>query len=536
MLNANRVISGTGCRKQMESHTPILVIGCGIAGCSAALAAARAGHDVLMICGTNDPFESNTSRAQGGVVTYGPGDSPELLAKDITEAGAGMCNPDAVRFLSENGPNLLQRFLVEDLHVPFDKNPTGDLDLTEEGAHSMARILHSADLTGRAIIQTMLEAVKAEPRITLKTGLLAVDLLNLPDHSANRLDIYKPPQCVGAYVLETATGKVKTITANQTILATGGLGQIFLHTTNAKTARGDGIALAYRAGARLLNLEYIQFHPTALFHPDANRFLISESMRGEGGVLVNENGRPFMQKYHPLESLAPRDVVARAIQNEMLESGSSCMYLDIAHKRDADWIRKRFPNIYATCFKFGIDISHQPIPVVPAAHYSCGGVAVDCVGNTSLRGLRAVGEVSCTGLHGANRLASTSLLEGMLWGWNAGIDSARWLQEHKKIAMPPIRLFVVESEAVDPALIIQDSRHIKSTMWNYVGLTRTPRRLTRAMSILRELQHEILSFYRKARPSDSIIGLRNTITTALAVLFAAQRNQQSCGCHYVQED
>lgn len=519
----------------MDLQTEVLVIGCGVAGCAAALSAARAGADVLLVTGDSDPLESNTARAQGGIVVYGHGDSPELLEKDILTAGAGLCNPEAVRHLAAQGPPLVQRLLVDELRVPFDHGVNGDLDVTEEGAHSLPRILHAQDLTGRAIMDALLQAVRAEKRIVFQTGLLAVDILSLPDHSENRLDVYRPQTCVGVYALDQKNDKVIRITARQTILATGGLGQLYLHTTNSRIARGDGLALAYRIGARLLNLEYIQFHPTALYHRDANRFLISESMRGEGAVLVDQAGNEFMHKYHPQGSLAPRDVVARAIQNEMLESGSPCVYLDIT-TRDPQWVRERFPNIYKTCLQYGVDISAQPIPVVPAAHYACGGVAVDLRGNTTIPGLRAVGEVSCTGLHGANRLASTSLLEGLLWGWDAGVDAVRTSRENVNLKIPPIRPFVPETERVDPALIYQDWRTIKSTMWNYVGLTRTQRRLSRALSILRELQHEILAFYRKARPCDPILGLRNGITAALAIVFAALKNPTSCGAHYIQED
>ena len=521
----------------MNMETQVLVIGAGISGCAAALSAARAGAEVLLIARSGDPFDSNTGQAQGGIVTYGHDDSPELLAKDIYEAGAGLCNPDAVDHLVHHAPPLLQRLLVSELGVDFDRSSNGDLDVTEEGAHSVARILHAEDRTGRAIIKKIYAAVKKEPRITLRTGLSAIDLLSPSRHGANRLDIYRPDTCVGVYALDQEAGKVLTIRARETILATGGLGQLYLHTTNPKVARGDGVAMAYRAGARLLNLEFIQFHPTALYHPDADCFLISESLRGEGAVLVDQDGREFMGRYHPLGSLAPRDVVARAIQNEMLESGQPCVYLDIRQK-DADWLKTRFPGIYTTCLKFGIDITRQLIPVVPAAHYSCGGIAVDLRGNTTIPHLKAAGEVSCTGLHGANRLASTSLLEGLLWGWDAGEDAARMaLQAHaQKDTLPEIREFVPESDPVDPALIAQDWLTIKYSMWNYVGLTRTPRRMSRAMLILRELQTEVMDFYRKAKPSDAIIGLRNGVTAALAILFAAQRNQVSQGCHYVRKD
>jgi len=521
----------------MARHIQVLVIGSGIAGCTAALGAARSGAEVLLITSSPDLLESNTARAQGGIVVLGPGDSAELLEGDIQTAGGGVCNPAAVRHLARNGPPLVERLLVKELHVPFDHGANGDLDVTEEGAHSVPRILHAEDLTGKAIIEGLLNAVQAEPSITVRKEMFAVDLLSIPDHSVNAMDSYRSPCCAGAYALDVSTGEVLTITADQTILASGGLGQIYLHTTNPRNARGDGVAMAYRAGARLLNLEYIQFHPTALYHRDAKRFLISESMRGEGAILVDHRGRTFMDRYHPQGSLAPRDVVARAIQNEMLQTEHPCVYLDLTMK-DAGWIRSRFPNIHRTCLDYGIDITSQPIPVVPAAHYSCGGIFVDLEGNTSIPNLRAVGEVSCTGLHGANRLASTSLLEGLLWGWTAGQEAAKVASGKTagKVSIPPIRPFVPEMEPVDPALIQQDWDTLQSTMWNYVGLTRTPRRLSRAMSILRELQHEILSFYRRARPSESIIGLRNGITTALAVLFAAQRNHTSHGCHFIQED
>ncbi len=490
----------------------------------------------MMITGMRNPEVSNTSKAQGGIVMHGEGDSPDLLAEDIQTAGAGICNPLAVRQLAEKGPELVQELLIDDLHVPFTKTDSGEYSRTEEGAHSVPRILHAADLTGKAIIQTLHEAVRREKNIDLRSGMLAVDLINIPDHGANRLDQYKQTSCAGAYVLDTDSGEVISIIARETILATGGLGQIFLHTTNPVNARGDGIAMAYRIGARLLNLEYVQFHPTALFHRDANRFLISESMRGEGAVLIDHEGNAFMERYHPQGSLAPRDVVARAIHNEMLESDEPCVYLDITSK-PADWVRNRFPHIYKTCLQYGVDITSQPIPVVPAAHYSCGGIYVDLVGQTTIPHLRAAGEVACTGLHGANRLASTSLLEGLLWGWNTGEDVARNIRNNGANGkIPPIRPFQPETDPVDKALIYQDWRTIKRTMWNYVGLVRTPRRLSRAMSILRELQQEILSFYRTAVPSNPIIGLRNGITTSLAVLFAVQRNQVSLGCHYITED
>lgn len=522
----------------MDLHTDILVIGAGIAGCSAALAAARSGAEVLLITGQRDPLISNTARAQGGIVATGKGDSADLLAKDIEVAGAGICNPAAVRHLAEKGPEMVRRVLVDELGVPFDEGINGELDVTEEGAHSVPRILHAEDLTGLAIIETLLKAVAEESRISFLPNRLAVDLLNLPDHSAHVLDAYRPQCCVGAYVLNFETHEVDTVTAEKTILATGGLGQIYLHTTNPKPARGDGIAMAYRMGARLLNLEYVQFHPTALYHRDAKRFLISESLRGEGGELVDNRGNAFMQKYHERGSLAPRDVVARAIQNEMLQLDHPCVYLDISHK-PADWLRERFPNIYRECMKYHIDLTQQPIPVVPAAHYTCGGIQTDLVGKTSIPNLRAVGEVACTGLHGANRLASTSLVEGLLWGWSAGEDSVRsrhGRREGEMTAIPRMRPFVQETEEMDAALIDQDWRTLKYTMWNYVGLNRTPRRLSRAMSILRELQFEILAFYSKARLDDTVIGLRNGITAALAVLFAAQRNHTSRGCHYLGED
>ncbi len=513
-------------------ETDILVIGSGIAGCAAALAAAKRGVEVLLLTKTVRPEESNTFYAQGGIIFRGDNDAPERLAADIIAAGAGLCYEPAVRLLSEEGPRQVQEILIDELQVPFDvvDESSDEFHLTAEAAHSVPRILHYKDVTGRAIATAFLEKLQANPRIRLFTDATAVDLLTLSHHSLNPLDIYSRPACVGAHVLVHEKGVVETILAKETILATGGLGRVFLHTTNPVSSRGDGIAMAYRSGARCINMQYIQFHPTTLFHP-SGRFLITESLRGEGARLVNSRGEEFMKRFHPDGSLAPRDVVARGIHQWMIESGEPCALLDITHK-PADWIRGRFPGIYEKCKSLDIDITTDPIPVVPAAHYSCGGVAVDELGRSNVKRLRAVGEVACTGVHGANRLASTSLLEGLVWGTRAGEDAACQISSNNEYYFPQIAPWIYEREAVDPALISQDWLTIQQTMWNYVGLVRSTKRLDRAHEILRELHMEIERFYDKAAISDALVGLRNGIQTALAITLAANECRESRGCHY----
>ena len=513
-------------------ETGVLVIGSGLAGCAAALAAARGGARVLMLTKQARPEESNTLYAQGGVIYRGKVDSPARLTADIIAAGDGLCDPAAADLLAREGPRLVDEVLIRDARVEFDHadDGTGALDLTAEAAHSTARIVHHADATGRSIETSMLAAVGREPGIELLTAQTAVDLLTLSHHSRNPLDVYAPQTCVGAYVFNQATRQVGTIMARETILATGGLGRIFLHTSNPAGACGDGVAMAYRAGARCINMQFVQFHPTTLFVGD-ERFLISESMRGEGARLVDGRGREFMSDYHPDGSLAPRDVVARGIHQMMHETGDPCAYLDISHK-SAEWVRSRFPRIHERCLEAGLDITAEPIPVVPAAHYSCGGVAVDAWGRTSLHRLRAVGEVSCTGLHGANRLASTSLLECLVWGTRSGQDAAAAIARDGSYYLPAIDPWKYETEPVDPALVAQDWLTIRQTMWNYVGLVRSRKRLDRAHQILRELHLEIGRFYAQAELGDALIGLRNGIQTALVVLLAAIEARTSAGAHY----
>ncbi|MCX6549418.1 MAG: L-aspartate oxidase [Acidobacteria bacterium] len=513
-------------------ETDVLILGSGLAGCSAAIAAARRGARVLMLTKTPRAEESNTWYAQGGIIYRGRTDSPEQLGADILAAGDGLCNPAAVELLALEGPRLVDEVLIRDAGVPFDvaDDGTGALDLTAEAAHSMARIVHRADGTGRSVEDAMLALVRRQPGIELLTGQTAIDLLTLSHHSRNPLDIYAPLTCVGAYVFDQATRRVETVMARETILATGGLGRIFLHTSNPAGACGDGVSMAYRAGARCINMPYVQFHPTTLFVGE-DRFLISESLRGEGAKLVDERGREFMRDYHPDGSLAPRDVVARGIHQMMHETGASCAYLDISHK-PAAWIRSRFPRIHERCREAGIDITVQPIPVVPAAHYSCGGVAVDGLGRSSLHRLYAVGEVSCTGLHGANRLASTSLLECLVWGTRAGDDAAAAATSGERYYLPDISPWQHETEQVDPALVAQDWLTIRHTMWNYVGLVRSRKRLDRAHQILRELHLEIGRFYAQSELSDALIGLRHGIQAALVVLLAAIETRTSAGCHY----
>jgi L-aspartate oxidase len=511
-------------------ETDVLVIGSGLGGCAAALAATRAGTRVTLVTKAEQVEESNTWYAQGGIIFKGVVDSPERLAEDILTAGAGVSNPEAADLLSREGPRLVQELLIEDAGVSFDRERSGDLDLTAEAAHSVPRIVHQGDTTGRAIETAMVAAVQREPNATVLTRRTAIDLLTLSHHSHNPLDIYAPPTCVGAYVFNQESRRVETILARETILATGGLGRLYLHTTNPPGACGDGVAMAYRAGARCINMQFVQFHPTTLYH-GGERFLISESLRGEGARLIDASGREFMKDQHPEGSLAPRDIVARGIHRMMHETGAPCAYLDITDK-PAAWVRKRFPQVYEGCLRAGIDITAQPIPVVPAAHYSCGGIAVDTEGRSSMRGLYAVGEVSCTGVHGANRLASTSLLECLVWGTRAGRDAAEEVLSRPAGSGPDIAPWQHETEPVDPALVAQDWLTLRQTMWNYVGLVRSQRRLDRAQEILRELHLEIGRFYARSELSDGLISLRNGAQAALAVLLAAIEARESRGCHF----
>jgi len=515
--------------------TDVLIIGCGIAGASAALRLAQdRQRQVTLVTRVPDVEESNTRYAQGGIVTLGEEDSAALLVQDVLAAGAGLSLPSAARILAEEGPVLVQDVLVEAAGVPFDRAPDGALAYGREAAHSRPRILHVGDATGRAIIQALVAALRQRPNVRIVTSATAVDLITFPHHARDPLTVYEPIACHGAYVFEQAQRAVYGYLAGTTILATGGLGRIFRYTTNPRGARGDGLAMAYRAGARVINAEYIQFHPTALAVPDGEGFLISEAVRGEGGRLVTPDGRRFMADYAPQwGDLAPRDVVARAIHHEMVENGYPHVLLDIASAMPPDRIQARFPTIYNQCLALGIDITRQPIPVVPAAHYACGGVWTDEWGRTTIQNLYAVGEVACTGVHGANRLASTSLLEGLVWGDRAARDIAARgsLPAVNPEDVPPWEEEGLEEEA-DPALIWRDMRTIQHTMWHYVGLARSARRLARALRDLNHQQQEIDDFYRKTRLNDALIGLRHSVQAALIVAEAAQHNRVSRGCHY----
>ncbi len=520
----------------MTEHleTDVLILGSGIAGGIAALQLAESGIAVTVITRAKQPEESNTFYAQGGIIYKGKDDSPQLLAEDIKRAGAGHCNPEAVNLVSEMGPRLVDEILLNKLQIPFDRRGTDEFSFFTEGSHSTARILHSKDNTGEIIQQNLVRHLQNHPNITLLTGYTAVDLLTASHHSLNRLDVYKNHTCSGAYVFDQDEEYVLPIVARKTILATGGLGQIYLRSSNPSWARGDGLAMAYRAGARVINCEFIQFHPTTFHYKMAPHFLISESVRGAGAKLVDDTGKPFMNKYESdWEDLAPRDVVSRAIHEEMLNKDIPNVYLDFSSYIPTSEIQNKFPKIYQSCLNYGIDITKEPVPVVPGAHYFCGGVWVDHWGHSTIENLYAVGEVSCTGLHGANRLASASLLEGLVWGYL----SAQHIKENLKNSPKPepsnFPLWRdLGIEKPDPALISQDMSSIKNIMWNYVGLVRTSDRLARALRELRSLEFEVERFYRVSKLSDSLIGLRNAVRSGIIVASAAWANKQSMGCHY----
>ena len=415
-------------------QTDVLIIGCGIAGATTALTLADVGIAVTVVTRAQAPEETNTLWAQGGIIYKGVDDSPGLLAQDIRRAGAKHCYPPAVDLVANAGPKSVERVLLDRTNIKFDRDERGRLTLALEGGHSAARIIHAADATGRAIQIGLLNAMQHHTNIQLLTGHTAVDLLTPSHHSSNRLAVYEPRTCVGAYLLDQENQQVVRCIAKQTVLATGGLGQIFLRSTNPVGSRGDGLAMAYRTGVQTINAEFVQFHPTAFFDKQGTCFLISEAVRGAGARLVDAEGRPFMEKYDThWGDLAPRDVVARSIYREMLYNDVDNVYLDVGSYVVKEKIHAHFPNIYERCLEHGVDITTDLVPVVPAAHYFCGGVRVDEWGKTTRRNLYAVGEVACTGLHGANRLASTSLLEGLVWGERAAQDIHRSLCE---ITMP----------------------------------------------------------------------------------------------------
>jgi L-aspartate oxidase len=513
-------------------QTDCLVIGSGLAGSAYALQVAKAGLSCELLS-LSEPLHANSDWAQGGII-YDTNPDPAGLTRDILAAGDNLNNPAAVEQLAREGPGLVREILINELGVAFDHDNAGHLDFTREGGHAERRIIHTRDFTGHSILTAVADRVDATPGITRRAGWVAIDLLTLSHNTTEPADKYQPLTCFGAYVLDTRTGEVAAITARKTVLACGGLGKIFLHSTNQPGSVGHGVAMAYRVGARLIDLEYVQFHPTVFAKKNAPHFLVTEALRGEGGVLVNSRGARFMDAAHPDGSLAPRDVVARAIRHELAASGEPCVFLDLS-AMPAGFARERFPNIYERCLRHGIDIEREPIPVMPAAHFACGGVHTDLEGRTSIRNLNAIGETACTGLHGANRLASTSLLECLTSAtFTAGADVADIARHDFRIPQPTS--WESPTRTADPVLIRQDMLQIQHTMWNYAGVVRSPRRLTRARRILLELREEIQSFYRGCTLTRELIELRNAVQTALLVVHAAALNPVSKGCHYVAKD
>lgn len=510
----------------MKITSDFLIIGSGIAGLSFALKVAD--KKTVAIITKRELHETSTHYAQGGIATvFSEEDSFESHAEDTMVAGAYLSDREIVDLVVKGGPKAIQDLI--EFGTDFTRNSDGEYDLTREGGHSHRRILHASDITGREIERALAEAVRNHPNITIYEYHCAVDLITEAKVKNRRL-----PQnrCLGAYVLDSNSNEVSTFGAQVTVLATGGAGKVYLYTSNPDIASGDGVAMAYRAGAAIANMEFMQFHPTTLYHPHAKSFLISEAVRGEGAVLKCSDGTAFMEKYHPLKDLAPRDIVARAIDNEMKSNGDDCVFLDMTHK-GADYIKERFPNIYETLLKYGIDMSQQPIPVVPAAHYLCGGIKVDSHGQTEIKNLFAIGEVSCTGLHGANRLASNSLLEGAVFGERAAMRSLKNIQSEIPefpIVAPWDCGSAINSD--EEVVVTHNWDEIRLCMWNYVGIVRSDKRLTRALRRITMIQEEISDYYWDFYITSDLLELRNLATVAELIIRCALDRKESRGLHY----
>ncbi|MGE0787222.1 MAG: L-aspartate oxidase [Sandaracinaceae bacterium] len=503
----------------MRVQSDFLVLGSGISGLTFALEAAK--HHRVVVVTKRGIDDSNTNWAQGGIAAVmDEDDSFDDHVKDTVDTGYGLGKPDIIRAVVEGGPDRI-RELIE-LGANFDAaEDGGGLDLTREGGHHKRRVVHAGDITGREVQRVLSEAAKVHPNIEIRENHMAIDLIELSKFGG-------PHQVAGAYVLDEAAGEVHTFLARATILATGGAGKVYLYTSNPDVATGDGVAMAYRAGALISNMEFFQFHPTALYHPRAKSFLISEALRGEGGILRLEDGDPFMARHHEMKDLAPRDVVARTIDYEMKRTGAEHVVLDMTHL-SGDFLRERFPNIHAECMKWGIDMTKEPIPVVPAAHYMVGGVVVDSNGKTKIPGLWAIGEVTCTGLHGANRLASNSLLEGLVYGKRCALSIGR---VEGRLADPPdwdTGSAVPSDEAV---VVSQNWDEVRRAMWNYVGIVRSDRRLRRAARRVALLKDEIREYYWEHLVTRDLLELRNIADVAEMIIACATTRRESRGLHY----
>jgi len=503
----------------------VLIIGSGAAGLSTALYLPP--HLSVAVIAKDDLKEGSTRYAQGGIAAVlDEADSIDRHVEDTLNAGAGLCHPDTVRFTSERSKSAIERLI--ELGVEFDRTEDDSYHLTREGGHSHRRIIHSADATGQAVSNSLVDqALKAE-HITLFDHFTAVDLISSPNPESGKI------RCTGAYVLNQHTADVELVQAKFVVLATGGASKVYLYTSNPDSSSGDGIAMAWRAGCRVGNLEFNQFHPTCLYHPEAKTFLVTEALRGEGAHLKLPNGERFMHRFDDRKELAPRDIVARAIDHEMKRLGADCLYLDISHK-PKEMIEQHFPNVRATCLEYGIDITRQPIPIVPAAHYTCGGIVTDHNGRTDLEHLYAVGECAFTGLHGANRMASNSLLECLVFAESSANDIVSLAD---KVAIPPQGQPWDASQVTDSdeAVVISHNwDELRRFMWDYVGIVRTKKRLERAEHRVKLLQREISEYYSYFKVTNDLLELRNLATVAQLIIWSAQSRKESRGLHYTSD-
>lgn len=523
----------------MEIQSDFLVIGSGVAGLSFALKVAEFGTVALIT--KKELMDSNSTQAQGGIASvFSAMDSFKDHIADTLEAGDGLCNYEVVEMVVKNGPERIRELIEKgvnfNLNEPGGNAPNSlNLDLGREGGHSYKRIVHAQDMTGLAVASVLGDHVRRHKNITIYENHIAIDLISYATGLKRGMVTTRVKEfCCGAYVLDRSTNVVKTFISKITLMATGGAGKVYLYTSNPDVATGDGIAMGYRAGASVANLEFVQFHPTCLYHPEAKNFLISEAVRGEGGILLDSSGHAFMEKYEPkMKDLACRDKVARAIDTEMKKTGDDSVFLDISHQ-DSDFIKRRFPNLYQKCLFFGIDMTKEPIPVVPAAHYMCGGIVTDIHGRTDIRRLYAIGETACTGLHGANRLASNSLIEALVYADTAARQAIKDLSSielETSLEAPPWD--DVGTTPSDEAIMVSHNwDEIRRFMWNYVGIVRSNKRLARAQRRIENIQNEIEQYYWDFKISADLIELRNIAVVAELIIKCAMYRKESRGLHY----